>query len=73
MYSIYNDEKPTLDLSAMNFNQNFNNRHTLFTSNYKVGKNNKISNRLTCLNNKIELTQLNLDKESYKIKCIQLS
>ena len=76
LYSVYNDERPTLDWSALNFNQNFNSRHTLFTafdtSNYRVGKNNQISNRLKCLNNKIELTHLNMDKESYKIKCKQL-
>ena len=76
LYYVYNDEKPALDWSALNFNQNFNNRNTFFTafdnSNYRIGKNNRISNRLMCLNNKIELSQLNLDKESYKIKCKQL-
>ena len=48
---------------SLNFNQNFNAREktlrAFHISNYKIGKNNKISNRFTCLNNKIDLEQLN--------------
>ena len=71
MHSLYNDERPSLEWSALNFNQHFNNRKTLLkafdNSNYEIGNNNKIAKRLTCLNDKIELDWLNKDKDNYKI------
>ena len=36
-------------------------------SNYKIGRDNKISNRITCLNNKIELDWLDREKNSFKV------
>ena len=59
----------------MNFNQNFNSRKTDFEafnrSNYKIGRNNKISNRVAILNSKIPLDWLNKEKTCYKILCKQ--
>ena len=56
---------------SLNFNQIFNMRDTTLTafnnSNYKIGKDNKILNRITCFNNKIELDWLNKDEISFKI------
>ena len=54
---------------------NFNSRKLTFeafnNSNYKIGRNNSISNRLTCLNLKIPLEWLTKEKLSYKIMCKQ--
>ena len=73
LHTIYNEKRPNLEWLAINFNQNFNQRKTTFAafdnSNYKIGKNNKISNRISCLNNKIELGWLNKDVNCYKLLC----
>ena len=73
LHSIYNTRKPTSEWLSLNFNQNFNERDKMFkvfnNSKFKIGKDNKISNRLTCLNNLIELDWLNQDKNSYKLLC----
>ena len=55
----------------IHFKQTFNFRQSKFniikSSNYKVG-NNILSNRLSILNNKIELADLNLSLDSFKYK-----
>jgi hypothetical protein len=75
LHSLYNTQKPHLEWLALNFNQNFNSREKTLkiinNSNYKIGKNNKLSNRLVILNNKIELDCLNTDKNTYKLLCKQ--
>ena len=54
----------------LNFNQNFNQRLTKFTTNdtsrYKFGKN-MMSNRLKVINNEIELDDLNRSFNSFKV------
>ena len=66
---------PQLEWLALNFDQNFNSREKTFrtfnNSNYKIGKNNMLSNRLVVLNNKIEIDWLNKEKNSYKLLCKQ--
>ena len=44
---------------------------TIPNSNFKIG-NNKLSNRLSIRNGKINLNWLNMSANSYKIKCHQL-
>ena len=69
---VIREEQPKRDWIDLNF-QMINTRRQLSfetrnTSNYKVGNNN-LSNRLSSLNKKIQLQDLNLPFESYKIKC----
>ena len=75
LHSLYNTRKPQLEWLALNFNQNFNSRDKMFktfnNSNYKIGRNNKLSNRVMILNNKIELDWLNREKNPFKILCKQ--
>jgi hypothetical protein len=66
------EEQPKRDWIDLNF-QMINTRtqlafETRNTSNYKVGNNNQ-SNRLSSLNKKIQLEDLNLPFKSYKIMC----
>ena len=72
LYKVMREEQPKRDWIDLNF-QMINTRRQLSfetrnTSNYKVGNNN-LSNRLSSLNKKIQLQDLNLPFESYKIKC----
>jgi hypothetical protein len=72
LYKVMREEQPKRDWIDLNF-QMINTRRQLSfetrnTSNYKVGNNN-LSNRLSILNKKIQLQDLNLPFESYKIKC----
>ena len=75
LHSLYNTRKPQLEWLSLNFNQNFNSRDKMFktfnNSNYKIGRNNKLSNRVMILNNKIELDWLNKEKNPFKILCKQ--
>ena len=61
----------TEDWQDMNVQQNFNARNPKFHindfSNLKVGKN-ILSNRLTCLNNEVNLDWLNLSLTAFKLK-----
>ena len=72
LHKLYNSENMNDDWLSLFFNQNFNGRNSKAnfrdTSNHKIGKN-LIANRLSILNNEIEYDWLNLEKESYKIKC----
>ena len=72
LHKLYNNENMSDDWLSLFFNQNFNGRNSKAnfrdTSNHKIGKN-LIANRLSTLNNEIEYDWLNLEKESYKLKC----
>jgi hypothetical protein len=72
LYKVMREEQPKRDWIDLNF-QMINTRRQLSfetrnTSNYKVG-NIILSNRLSSLNKKIQLQDLSLPFESYKIKC----
>ena len=71
LHKVYNDQTESKDWIDMNQSQNFNGRNTKFniidTSKFKIGKN-QLCNRLTCINNEVELEMLNLTYNSYKIK-----
>jgi hypothetical protein len=73
LHSLFNKQQPPIDWIQINFNQNLNNRNLNFeiysNSNYKVGKNNKVSSRLACINSKIPLDWLNKEINGYKILC----
>ena len=64
-------KKPQLEWLTLNFNQNFNSREKTFKvcniSNYKIGRNNKILNRLMRSKNKIELDWLNKEINAFKM------
>ena len=57
LYELYNNQTPSIEWISLNYNQNFNSRKTDFEafniSNYKIGRTNKISNRVAILNSKI--------------------
>ena len=72
LYKVYNDGNQIQNWISLNFQQTFNRRSTTFRAfsnhNYTVGKNLAV-NRLTILNGIIELNELNLSKDSYKVHC----
>ena len=71
LFKIYNGGTMIEDWLDMNVQQNFNARNSKFHINdfskLKVG-NNILSNRLTCLNNEVELDWLNLSLIAFKLK-----
>ena len=71
LYKIYNNDYFNDDWQDMNAQQNFNARMEMFQINdfsrLKVGKN-ILCNRLTVLNNQIQLNWLNLSLTSFKLK-----
>ena len=71
LYKIYNGSEMDNDWLDMNTQQNFNSRSKLFQindcSNIRVGKN-VIVNRMTVLNNLINLDWLNLSLIAFKLK-----
>ena len=73
LYNLYNKQLPPLEWIAINFNQNTNSRNKTFqvynNSNYKIGRDNKISNRLISINSKIPLEWLNNEWNHYKMLC----
>ena len=75
LHKLYNIQQPPLDWVALNFDQTLSRWQTHFTissiGNYKIG-NNILSNRLSILNNKIELAWLNQSLSAFKIKCKKL-
>ena len=70
LHKIYNDSNMDENWIRLNFNQNFNQRLTKFIttdkSNYRIGKN-LMANRLTFVNNSIELTNLKKSYNWFKI------
>ena len=75
LYKLFNLHEPPQDWVALNFFQFMSSRQTRFAistnSNYKVG-NNILSNQLSILNNKIDLTWLNDSLSTFKINCKKL-
>ena len=75
LHKTYNSTSNNNDWVLLFFNQNFNSRQSKVNfysrSKYKVG-NNILANRFTILNNLIELNQLNLPFETYKVYCKKL-
>ena len=72
LFKLYNTNLPKLDWIALNFQQVNSARQDKFqivkNNSYKVG-NNIITNRLYCLNNLIQLVDLNDSLATFKIKC----
>ena len=72
LHKLFNLQQPPLDWVALNFDQSTSRRQRFFnitsSGKYKIG-NNILSNRLSVLNNKIELNWLNQSLESFKITC----
>ena len=62
LHKVYNSENGNQNWLELFFNQNFNERNNIAnfvdTSNYKQGKN-LLSNRFTCINEKIPYSMLN--------------
>ena len=69
LHKLYNDQSPNLDWVDLNFKQTFttSNCNIIRSNNYKIS-NNILSNRLSILNNKIILNDLNLFLNSFKTK-----
>jgi hypothetical protein len=71
LHKLYNNNLPKADWVELNFQQILTSRQTTFkiikSNNYLVG-NNLISTRLSILNNKIDLNDLNLSLDSFKVK-----
>ena len=71
LYKIYNGEIGTNDWLDMNLQQNFNSRSRMFRisdcSKLTIGKN-ILANRLTVLNNQINLDWLNFSLITFKLK-----
>ena len=71
LHKLYNGNPPKADWLDLNFQQNLTSRQTKFiitnTNNYMVG-NNILTSRLSVLNNYIELKDLNLSLDSFKVK-----
>ena len=71
LHKLYNGNLQKADWLDLNFNQILTSRQTTFkiikSNNYLVG-NNLISNRLATLNGKVDLKDLHLSLDSYKIK-----
>ena len=72
LYKIYNLQTPKLDWIDLNFNQLLSSREKFFnfvkSSHSKTG-NNLLSSRLTVLNKKIKLQNLNMSIVPYKVIC----
>ena len=71
LHKLYNTQTPNLEWVDLHFKQILNPRHSFFNIskdiNYKIG-NNILTSTLTILNRKIELADLNLTLESFKVK-----
>ena len=71
LYKFYNEKYPETDWIELNFNQILTSRQTTFrtskSNTFKIG-NNKLSSRLSILNGKINLQDLNMSLDSLKVK-----
>ena len=71
LHTLYNKRLPQADWLDLNFNQIITSRQTSFkvikTNNYLIG-NNLIPNRLAIINGKVNLNDLNLSFDSFKVK-----
>ena len=72
LYKVFNNAIPKKDWLDLNFKIIHTSRQIYFeiSSNpsYRVG-NNILSNRLSCINKKVPLNDLNLSVEAFKVKC----
>ena len=75
LHKLFNTQTPSLEWSDLHFKQTFGRRQNLFnlikSQKFKVGDN-ILSNRLSILNNKIKLEDLNLSLNSFKTKYKQI-
>ena len=75
LYKIFNTHLPSLDWVELNFNHAISSREkffiTLKSNSTKIG-NNILSSRLTSINKKILLNDLNLSLDSFKVKYKQI-
>ena len=75
LHKIYNEKIPPMDWVELTFNQTITSRETFFntikTNRNKVG-NNILSTRLSVLNKKIKLEDLNLAINVFKLKYKQI-
>ena len=71
LHKMYNSYCPYMDWIDLNFNQTFTSRQTLFNSiksnRFNVG-NNLLTSRLSILNHKIPLVDLNMSLATFKVK-----
>ena len=71
LHKLYNEHQPVSDWIELNMDQILTSRQTHFkinkTNTYKIG-NNKLTSRLSILNDKILLQDLNLSLDSFKVK-----
>ena len=75
LHKIYNTQIPQMDWIELTFNQSITSRETLFntvkTNRTKIG-NNIITTRLSVINRKIKLEDLNLSINAFKFKYKQI-
>ena len=75
LHKLFNNQTPTLEWADLHLKQTFTSRQLQFRavkkSDYKIG-NNILANRLSVLNNKILLDDLNLSLNTYKCKYKQI-
>ena len=75
LHKIFNIHQPSLDWVELNENHTISSRETHFkcakTNKTKIG-NNLLSSRLTILNKKVLLTDLNMSLDSFKVKYKQI-
>ena len=71
LHKMYNSYCPYMDWIELNFNQTLTSRQTLFntvkSNHFQVGSN-LLTSRLSILNLKIPLTDLNMSLASFKVK-----
>ena len=71
LHKFFNNHSPSMDWVELNFNQAITSRETNFnllkSNKTKIG-NNLLSTRLTILNKKVKLDDLNMSLDSFKIK-----
>ena len=71
LHKLFNTRTPNIEWVDLAFKQTYSQRQTKFylikSNNYKVG-NNILTNRLAILNNKINLEDLNLSLNGFKVK-----
>ena len=71
LHKLYNNHSPNLEWVDLHYKQTLNPRHSYFNIlkniNFKIG-NNILTSRLTVLNRKIQLKDLNLSIQSFKVK-----
>ena len=70
LHKLYNENSPEMDWLALNFQQTTTSRQTNFcivkNNNFRIG-NNILTNRISILNNKIELKDLNMSLPAFKV------